>query len=173
MPLQGKFVVDNTLRATLTVLGVGVFQAFSGDGIYKNRGGCTAVPDAGPIPEGKYWIVARPTGGVASQAQAWMKDLWNDWVRNSPSNHGEWFALYRDDGSVDDWTWINGVRRGNFRLHPRGGAGISLGCITLESWADFQRLRHALLHTPKISVRAGRIEAYGWIEVTTIGKTCP
>ncbi|WP_410572838.1 tlde1 domain-containing protein, partial [Bacillus sp. SIMBA_031] len=40
---------------------------------------------------------------------------------------------------------LSGVRRGNFRLHPASGAGLSFGCITLKSLADFRRLRQTLL----------------------------
>lgn len=62
MPLIGKFEINNADYSPLTFYGIGTFLAFSGDGIYKNRGGCGAVPDNGPIPPGKYWIVDRPTG---------------------------------------------------------------------------------------------------------------
>ncbi|MBC8740288.1 DUF2778 domain-containing protein [Paraburkholderia sp. UCT31] len=172
MPLQGKFVVDNAPTLTLVVPGVGAFPAFSGDGIYRNRGGCTAAVSKGPLPAGKYWIVARPTGGIASRLQALIKDAYNA-ARGNPSHHDEWFALYRNDGTIDDWTWVNGVKRGNFRLHPVGGDGVSFGCITLKSVADFSRLRHALLHTPTVLAGSSGLHAYGWIEVTTIGDTCP
>jgi hypothetical protein len=172
MALQGKFVVDNAPMLTLVMAGVGAFQAFSGDKAYRNRGGCTAVVDKGPIPSGRYWIVDRPTGGIGSQLYAWAKDTLNT-VAGRPSYHGEWFALYRDDGLIDDWTWVNGVNRGNFRLHPIGGSGVSFGCITLQSVADFQRLRQALLQSPTVPVGATGLRAYGVIEVITIGNTCP
>ncbi|WP_341272028.1 DUF2778 domain-containing protein [Paraburkholderia ginsengiterrae] len=152
--------------------GAGAFPAFSGDDIYRNRGGCTAVVGKGPLPAGKYWIVARPSGGIGSRLETSVKDAWNA-VRGSPSHHDEWFALYRDDGQIDDWTWVSGVKRGNFRLHPASGAGISFGCVTLTSVADFRRLRQALLHTPTVPAGNSGIRAYGWIEVTTIGDTCP
>ncbi|WKV52694.1 MULTISPECIES: DUF2778 domain-containing protein [Dickeya] len=172
MALQGKFIVNNADYSPLTLLGVGTFMAFSGDKIYRNRGGCTDVPEAGPIPEGRYWIVDRPTGGIRSQATAWLKDSWNT-VWGYDSNHSEWFALYRDDGQIDDYTWINGVRRGNFRLHPIGGQGVSLGCITLQHYSDFAAIRAALLRTRKQPVHNTGLEAYGIIEVITYGNTCP
>jgi len=90
-----------------------------------------------------------------------------------PVHHSEWFALYRDDGLIDDFTWINGVQRGQFRLHPAGGRGISLGCITLPSRTDFLRIRSALLHTKKIPTTNSGLNAYGTIEVITYGNTCP
>ena len=172
MALQGKFVVNSAPMLTLAMFGVGAFQAFSGDGIYRNRGGCTSIAGKGPIPAGKYWIVERPKGGLASQTQAWFKDMTNA-ALGSPSHHDQWFALYRDDGLIDDWTWINGVKRGNFRLHPKSGSGVSFGCITLASLADFQRLRYALLQTPVIPAGNTGLGAYGWIEVATIGNSCP
>ncbi|WP_250442177.1 DUF2778 domain-containing protein [Caballeronia sp. AZ1_KS37] len=172
MALRGKFVVDNAPMLTLVMAGVGAFPAFSGNDNYRNRGGCTAMRGAGPIPAGKYWIVERPAGGIKSQAQAWAKDAWNT-VTGNPSSHGDWFALYRDDGLIDDWTWVNGIKRGNFRLHPIGGQGVSYGCITLKSRADFQRLRQALLQTTSIAAGTSGLQAYGWIEVITVGNTCP
>jgi hypothetical protein len=172
MALQGKFIVDNAPFSPLVIFGVGTFMAFSGDGIYRNRGGCTGLADKGPIPAGKYWIVDRPTGGFRSQVEAWGKDIGNA-ILGKPSHHSEWFALYRDDGQIDDWTWINGVKRGNFRLHPIGGGGLSLGCITLQNYSDFQAVRRALLHTTTIPVGNSGLRAYGWIEVITHGNTCP
>ncbi|MBN3801774.1 DUF2778 domain-containing protein [Paraburkholderia sp. Ac-20336] len=49
------------------------------------------------------------------------------------SNHSACFALYRNDGVIDDVTWINGVKRGQFRLHPADGQDVLLGCITLPA----------------------------------------
>lgn len=172
MALQGKFIVNNQPLSPLVIYGVGTFQAFSGNNIYRNRSGCTAVRDNGPIPSGKYWVVDRPTGGVRSQTEAWITDTANALI-GKPSHRDEWFALYRDDGQIDDWTWINGVKRGNFRLHPAGGRGASLGCITLPNYPDFQRIRQALLHTATIPARNSGLNAYGWIEVTANGDTCP
>jgi hypothetical protein len=77
MPIHGKFIVNSKHLAPLMMFGVGAFMAFSGNGIYRNRGGCTAVPDNGSIPAGKYWIVDRPTGGLRSQTEAWAKDTFN------------------------------------------------------------------------------------------------
>jgi hypothetical protein len=172
MALQGKFVIDNKPLSPLLIFGAGAFMAFSGDEIYRNRGGCTAVAGRGPLPAGKYWIVDRPSGGIGSRVGAWAKDAWNTAI-GEPTNHSEWFALYRDDRSIDDWTWVNGVKRGNFRLHPVGGGGHSYGCITLQSLAEFHRLRQALLQTSAVHAGDSGIRAYGWIEVIANGNTCP
>ncbi|MBN3801776.1 DUF2778 domain-containing protein [Paraburkholderia sp. Ac-20336] len=172
MAYTGKFVVNNEPLSPLTIVGLGTFKAYSGDHQYKNRGGCTAVPNDGPIPAGKYWIVDRPTGGMRSQTYTWAKDTFNS-AFGTPSNHNEWFALYRDDGIIDDVTWVNGVKRGQFRLHPAGGQGVSLGCITLPRHTDFMFIRQALLGTTTVPVRNSGLHAYGTIEVVTYGNTCP
>jgi len=172
MAYTGKFLVNNEFLSPLTIDGLGTFNAFSGNHQYRNHGGCTAVPNDGPIPAGKYWIVDRPTGGIGSQVFTWAKDTFNS-TFGTPSDHSEWFALYRDDGSIDDVMWVNGVRRGQFRLHPAGGQGISLGCITLPSHTDFMRIRNALLHTVKIPARRSGLRSYGTIEVITYGNACP
>jgi hypothetical protein len=172
MAYTGKFLVNNTPLSPLSIFGIGTFNAYSGDGPYLNRGGCTAIAGKGPIPAGRYWIVERPTGGIGSKAYTWAKDTLNA-ALGTPSDHSEWFALYRDDGLIDDYTWINSVRRGNFRLHPAGGQGISLGCITVPSRTDFLRIRNALLHTTTIPARNSGLRAYGTIEVISYGNTCP
>ncbi|MBC8750419.1 hypothetical protein OKW43_003475 [Paraburkholderia sp. WC7.3g] len=172
MAYFGKFLVNNAPLSPLTINGIGTFDAFSGDQQYRNRGGCTAVVGKGPIPAGKYWIVARPAGGVGSTALARIKDAFNAYD-GRPTDHNEWFALYRDDGVIDDWTWVNGVKRGQFRLHPAGGRGVSLGCITLPSRTDFLRIRNSLLRTMTISAGMSGLRAYGTIEVITYGNTCP
>ncbi|MCG5075604.1 DUF2778 domain-containing protein [Paraburkholderia tagetis] len=172
MAYKGKFLVDNKLLSPLTFDGLGTFDAYSGNGIYRNRGGCTAIVENGPLPAGKYWIVERPAGGVGSRLQAWFKDEWN-FYRGNPSDHFEWFALYRDDGFIDDYTWVNGVKRGQFRLHPAGGQGLSLGCITLPSRVDFLRIRSVLLRTDTIPAGNSGLNSYGTIEVITYGNTCP
>lgn len=172
MALQGKFVVNNKHLSPLSIMGVGTFMAFSGNNIYRNRGGCTAIKNNGPIPAGRYWIVDRPTGGIGSQAWTLLRDAWNTAI-GTPSDRTEWFALYRDDGQIDDYTWVDGVRRGNFRLHPVGGQGISIGCVTLHSRSDFQSIRRALLRTETVPARNSGLRAYGLIEVITHGNTCP
>lgn len=77
----------------------------------------------------------------------------------------EWFALYAIDGRIDDSTYCNKVRRGAFRLHPKGPLGISEGCITIESHGDFQRLRAMLKGTAQIAVPGTNLKAYGKVVV--------
>jgi len=170
MSLRGIFLVDDKPIAHLDIMGVGVFPAFSGNKMYRNRAGCTAILNNGPLPDGQYWIVDRPTGGIRSWA--WAADIWNT-ALGSPTDRKEWFALYRDDGMIDDYTWVGEVQRGNFRLHPVGGEGVSYGCITLTNHADFQAIRLALLNTKTIPAGNSGLLAYGTIEVIARGKTCP
>jgi hypothetical protein len=172
MAIQGKFVIDNAPLSPLVMFGVGSFPAFSGNDIYLNRGGCTRIANNGPIPAGRYWIVDRPTGGIGSQTIVWVKDIRNLYY-GAPSHREEWFALFRDDGKIDDYTWIDGVKRGNFRLHPKAGQGVSLGCITLQSYSDFRIVRQALMQTTTVPAGDSGLQAYGWIEVIAHGNTCP
>lgn len=95
-------------------------------------------PTVGPFPAGKYWIVDRPEGGLRSQVNAGVRDLYNHVVNGTTFRHNEWFALWRDDWGIDDYTWIEGVKRGNFRLHP---GGLSEDSITLPHDSDFAMWR--------------------------------
>ncbi|MEN4573825.1 tlde1 domain-containing protein [Pantoea agglomerans] len=64
------------------------------------------------------------------------------------------------------------VEQGNFRLHPRGPLGVSLGCITLQHRTDFIAIRQALLSTSQVKLRNG-LMSFGTIEVVLNGsKTC-
>lgn len=171
MALHGKFVVNDACYSPLSFPGVGTFLAFSGDGAYRNRGACGMIPKMGPVPAGKYWIVDRPAGGLKSQINAGVRDIYNHFASGARFRHSEWFALWRDDWEIDDYTWIEGVKRGNFRLHP---GVLSEGCITLPHDSDFAMLRNALLRTQKMDVPCMRkLNAYGTIEVIANGKTCP
>lgn len=89
-----------------------------------------------------------------------------DWAASeyTGSDRSIWFALYREDGKIDDWTFIDNVERGRFRLHPAGYQGISQGCITLPSRAHFAILREALLKTPTLQVTS-MLTAYGTVQV--------
>ncbi|WP_426713239.1 DUF2778 domain-containing protein [Cronobacter muytjensii] len=171
MALFGRFTINNADFSPLLIYGVGTFMAFSGDSTYRNRGGCVALPDKGPLSPGRYLIVDRPQGGAGSRIRTQVIDAWNS-VAGVPSDHTQWFALYRADGLLDDYTWINEVKRGNFRLHPVGGQGLSLGCITLQHSSDFALIRDALLATNKVVMGKG-ILTYGEIEVVAYESPCP
>ena len=129
-------------------------RAFSGNGAHRNKPSSTAVPNNGAIPLGRYYIVDRESGGSLGP------------LRDYFSGRDEWFALYRDDGSVDDQTFISGVRRGEFRLHPIGPSQTSLGCITLEFKREYDAMRRTLLATSTRSIPRTGITTYGTVQVT-------
>lgn len=168
MPIPGKFVINNQEMSTLTMFGVGSFPAYSGNKKSRNRVSDVAVPMQGPIPPGKYYIVDRPTGGWKGVIRTDLHDFYS-WPTPTPVIKAEWFALYRQDGKIDDFTWINGVKRGNFRLHPPGPLGISEGCVTLKNRTDFLTIRQSLLSTQLRKLPNGLV-TYGEIEVVTDGN---
>ncbi len=107
------------------------FPAFSGLNEHVNRAISQCISNQGPIPKGDYYIFDRQSGGLFGP----LMDLFND--------KDEWFALYSIDNKIDDETYCEQVKRGQFRLHPKGRQGISQGCITIDDWTDFQ-VAHAL-----------------------------
>lgn len=170
MALHGKFLINGADYSPLMFPGLGTFLAFSGNGAYRNKGGCGAIPKEGPIPPGKYWIVQRGEGGLWSKSIAASKDFYNKTFKHSEFKHSEWFALYRDDWNIDDYTWLEAVKRGNFRLHP---GTISEGCITLPNNSDFSLIRNALLRSRPVQVPCMKsLMARGYIEVISNGTTC-
>ena len=168
--LHGTFILNDADYSPFTLYGVGTFLAHSGSGIYRNHGGCRAVPDNGPIPPGKYWIVERGEGGLYGKANAFVRDTINKTFYDAEFKHSEWFALYRDDWGIDDGTWIDDVYRGLFRLHP---GTISKGCITIAHNSDYALIRNALLQEKPEPVPCMRsLVSRGFIEVTAYGTTC-
>ncbi|WP_235425228.1 DUF2778 domain-containing protein [Dickeya undicola] len=149
-------------KAILHVYGLGKFDVLSGRGSYINNPNCTNIPDQGPIPVGQYYIVDRPPSTFGNKIRNFGADLWFG------TNHNEWFGLYNSK-TLNDHATTNGVRRGNFRLHPLrpDGSGESWGCITFFKVNDFIVVRNALLKTRKIKVSASKngLMAYGRIDV--------
>lgn len=173
MALHGKLLLNNADYAPFNLYGVGVFLAFSGKGVYKNKSACGAIPSDGPLPPGKYWIVERGAGGIVSFLKAKGQDFYNKVYNGAEFGRDEWFALYRDDWSIDDDTWVDGVQRGLFRLHP---GRVSEGCITIAHNSDYAMIRNALLSTTPMRVPCMKsLMAVGWIEVVAYGdnNTCP
>jgi hypothetical protein len=115
------------------------------------------LPSVGPVPIGEYAIVDRNCGGRMSCTIDFVTAL-------SSNSRYWWFALYSLDGQIDDETFLRGVRRGEFRLHPGSN---SKGCVTLPNTADFHALRSILLPNKGIHRIAGtQIECYGVLNVT-------
>ncbi|NIG73719.1 DUF2778 domain-containing protein [Cedecea neteri] len=156
--IRCTFHLNGGALSTLSCPGVGFFPAYSGTGASRNNPDDIAVKNIGPLPPGQYYIVIRGTGGIVTSI--------NDSIASviSGSDRSIWFALYRNDEQIDDFTFIDVVERGHFRLHPAGYKGTSEGCITLPRLSDFMLLREALLKTPKIQVSAS-LSAFGTVQV--------
>jgi Protein of unknown function (DUF2778) len=135
------------------VMGAVSVPAFSGRAPHINSVIAACLVGVGPIPPGMYYIFDRQGGGRLEM----FKNLFND--------HGEWFALYAVDGQIDDHTYCNRVRRGQFRLHPKGPRGISEGCITIEKEIDFRHIRAILKSKAPTDVPGSQLKAYGRVVV--------
>lgn len=159
MPVKCTFLLNNQRMSALQCPGLGAVAAFSGDGACIDNPAATAKKDEGPLPKGTYYIVDRQSGGHLG----WLWDTVKDALVHSQRN--EWFALYRNDGVIDDYTVIDGVKRGHFRLHPAGRLGESKGCITLASPAQFLRLRAFLKAQPALKIPGTTMDYYGTVEV--------
>ena len=156
--IRCSFHLNGNALSTLSCPGLGFFPAYSGnEGGNRNNPSSASIPDIGPLPPGLYYIVDRGRGGLLTMAKDGVASIL------SGSDRGVWFALYRQDAVVDDLTFYEEVRRGNFRLHPAGYEGVSKGCVTLPRKSDFMLLRDFLLKTPTFKV--GQLTAYGTIQV--------
>lgn len=113
MPAQCIFSLNSQPVSALVCNGQR-FPAFSGDVGHENKPEDTALAKAGPIPKGRYYIVARQSGGRLG----WLWDPILDEISNS--HRQDWFALHPVGRPLDDWVMVNGVRRNGFRLHPAG-----------------------------------------------------
>lgn len=157
--IRCTFKLNGNGLSNLSCPGIGFFPAYSGNlGPPRNNPDSVGIQGTGPLPPGRYYIVDRPRGGIGT----FIKDAFASKV--SGSDRDVWFALYRDDGSIDDITFIENVSRGLFRLHPAGYQGTSNGCITLPSPSHFSILREALLKTPTFLV-SGTLRSYGTVQV--------
>jgi len=170
MAIQGKFIIiHGATYSPLIIYGVGTFSAFSGNGFYRNRGGCANIVGSGPLPPGRYYIVDRPTGTWKSVAMTSIKDSIRTRTFTNPADHSKWFGLYRIDDSIDDSTFFQKVARGNFRLHP---GTVSEGCITLSSHIDYEILRRAILQQKPTVLSGSELKVYGTIEVIVNDNSC-
>ena len=143
----------NNQPLTQFKIGAMSFPAFSGLGHYVNKRIFACVPDLGPIPPGTYFILDRQSGGF-------LGPLWD-----SIKGHKDWFALYANDGRIDDKTYCNHIERGNFRLHPKMGLGISKGCITIENIGHFNQIRMLLKSNKPTKIVGTDLLTYGTVLV--------
>jgi len=147
-----SFVLNGQPMSSFKI-GASSFPAFSGLGAHVNRLVSACVPNQGPVPPGEYFILDRESGGRLG------------WLRDIRSGRKNWFALYANDGEIDDETWCELVKRGQFRLHPKGFEGISKGCITIDQAADFQKLSVILRNGEQHLVPDTDIKAWGMVIV--------
>lgn len=138
-------------EAALVIAGFS-FPAFSGDGEFRNRRTHMCLPDQGPIPIGTYYILDRQSGGKLGAVYDYFK--------------GDWFLLYARDRVIDDERYCAGLLRGQFRLHPKSGRGLSKGCITLEVESDFALLSRALKATKMEQIPGTQWMSYGTVVVS-------
>lgn len=132
------------------------FSAFSGMKSHINQKGSVCLPNFGAIPPGRYYIFDRQSGGLLGP----IRDFFGS------SDKSTWFSLFADDGTIDDETICDEMKRGNFRLHPKGSRGISMGCITLENLSDFNMVSSILKRSPLIDVKGTSLKAYGIVVVS-------
>jgi len=141
------------------------YDAFSGDAAsYVNDVRYQDVPDLGPLPLGRYYILDRESGGLTG----WLRDPIQDYFAGTDKS--EWLSLYRDDDLVDDNTIINNTQRGAFRIHPIGPRGISQGCVTLFSPLAFVVLRQYIRNRRGETLPGKSIKYYGILDVIPENK---
>lgn len=147
-----SFQLNNQPLSAFKIAGLSV-PAFSGRAPQINKRSSACLVGVGPIPPGNYYIFDRQGGGRLEA------------FRNLFSDYSEWFALYAIDKKIDDEAFCDQVKRGNFRLHPKGPRGISEGCITVEKLGDFHRVRAMLRSVTPSSVPGSELRAYGKVIV--------
>ena len=134
-------------------MGAPSFSAYSGLGKHVNKKVSECLENQGPIPRGKYYIFDRQSGGILGP------------LRDLITGRDEWFALYAIDGKIDDATYCEKVKRGLFRLHPKGPQGVSQGCIVINDWTDFQVVSSLLKGTKAEKISSVGLDAYGIVTV--------
>ena len=154
-----RFPLNGMPTSVLSVAGVGNFPAFSGQKYGRNNVTMASREEIGPIPPGRYFIVGRGSGGrLGAIRESMLKNFYG-------TDRSTWFALYKQDWQIDDSVFVEGIKRGSFRLHPIGPRGLSEGCITLTSQSDFDYLSKALHKTTMMPVPCTSFKAYGTITV--------
>ncbi|MFM0053013.1 DUF2778 domain-containing protein [Caballeronia grimmiae] len=158
MPVQCTFRLNNRATSTLVCLGYGTVEAFSGQKLGRDNPAEVATRQIGPIPRGTYYIVDRQSGGLLGS----LRDNFSPHVGST--DRRKWFMLWNPRSG--DMTNIDGVTRGNFRLHPEGQRGLSEGCITLVNPAEFELLQRFIRRSPpSLPVPGSVLKAYGMVTV--------
>ncbi|MFM0603671.1 DUF2778 domain-containing protein [Paraburkholderia sediminicola] len=159
MPVACTFVLNKQKTSVLTCPGTASVSAFSGTAQGRDNPDDTAMENIGPLPKGVYYLVDRQSGGHIG----FVRDLWNAHGFGS-TDRQYWFMLWNPVSG--DTTNINGVRRGNFRLHPMGPLRLSEGCITVTSPDAFDVLQKYIRSQGlTVPVPGSTMRAYGTVEV--------
>lgn len=159
MPIQCTFDLNGKTTSLLNCPGIGTMVAFSGQKAGRDNPAEVSKEDIGPIPPGVYYIVDRQSGGRLGS----FRDFW-DAHGYGTTDRTKWFMLWNP--KTGDSTIVNGVRRGNFRLHPMGPARLSEGCITVVNPIQFERLEKALRSAgPRLPVPGAGFKAYATVLV--------
>lgn len=159
MPVRCSFGLNDRETSVLYCQGFGPVTAFSGHGVGRDNPRDTAMVDVGPLPAGTYYLVDRQPGGTFG----W---LW-DWLAahgDVSTDHSKWFMLWNENGG--DTTFIQGVKRGGFRLHPVGRRRLGDGCITVVDPSEYDRLQPFIrTYPPSLSVPGSTLKSYGTVQV--------
>lgn len=159
MTVRCTFLLDDKPTSTLYCSGYGSVTAYSGTGSGRDNPKATAMKFVGPLPAGTYYLVDRHSGGTIG----WLRDWYFSFEVGS-SDRTKWFMLWNPHGG--DTTMINGIQRGNFRLHPEGSLHLSEGCITVVNHFEFDRLqRYIRARQPDLPVPGTTLRAYGTVDV--------
>jgi len=159
MPVKCTFVLNDQTTSTLTCEGTAPVEAFSGTDQGRDNPEETAVKNVGPLPKGTYYLVDRQSGGHLG----FLYDTWDAYGWGT-TDRRNWFMLWNPTSG--DMTNIEGVKRGNFRLHPVGVRKLSEGCITVLYPYEFDRLQKFIRsHAASLPVPGTTLRAYGTVEV--------
>ncbi|WP_206951618.1 DUF2778 domain-containing protein [Trinickia acidisoli] len=159
MPVFCTFALNHKITSLLNCPGIGAFAAYSGHGPGRDNPELTDKEDVGPIPKGVYYIVDRHSGGRLG----W----WHDFIDAhgyGTTDRTKWFMLWNP--ATGDSTFVNGVKRSVFRLHPEGPLRLSDGCITVANLYSFAVLAKGLRSRgADLPVPGAPFRAYGTVEV--------
>lgn len=158
MSVKCTFVLNKQTTSTLTCEGTSPVSAFSGTDQGRDNPDDTAMENVGPLPKGTYYLVDRQSGGLLGPIRDWIG------AHTLSTNKNTWFMLWNPVSG--DITNINGIKRGNFRLHPIGQRRLSEGCITVNSLYEFERLQKYIRSRGlTLPVPGTTMKAYGTVEV--------
>ncbi|MFM0631418.1 DUF2778 domain-containing protein [Paraburkholderia xenovorans] len=159
MPVKCTFVLNGQTDSVLLCEGSIPVAAFSGTGHGRDNPADTAIENVGPIPKGTYFLVDRQSGGLMGFLYDWLYA-----TDSVTTDRRKWFTLWNP--ATGDTTNINGIVRGNFRLHPMGHLRLSHGCITVVNPQEFDRLQKFIRSRGQtVPVPGTALRAYGTIDV--------